>query len=295
MLRREIRDFLQFVRRPTFGPRLPRQPMPALAADWIGSINPRRIMRWVLLLWAVNFLVLGPLAAAVALSGGASHRFNSMVLPWFLALVWAPIMEELMFRLGLRRPGAALWLIPAFTLVVMHGQQFHVGAFMALSLALLVCPRPMRTKKASSVTKLADTAQAMPNHGPAEQHARRAQLSVQGVDTVASPYRPTTPGWQPLLPGVRFGMRWNRRFRRVFPVVFHVATFTFAILHLLNFSLAAVPWWLLPFLVLPQWVTGLVLGWLRVRTGIGASIVAHSLFNAGPLTVVWLMMQTGVS
>ncbi len=265
VLRQELRDFLHFVCRPTFGPRLPRRPMHALAADWVGCLNWRRIVRWVLLLWAVNFLVLGPLAAAAALAGGASHRFNAMVLPWFLALVWAPIMEELMFRLGLRRPGAALWLIPAFALVVFYGRDVYVGIFLVVSLALVAMPRPQPRAASSEDSRAGMLVSRQP-----------------GAD------------WQPLLPGVRFNMRWNRRYRRAFPLVFHVASITFAVLHLLNFSLTNVPWWLLPFLVLPQWVTGLVLGWLRVRTGIGASIAAHSLFNAGPLAVVWLLMQAGL-
>ncbi len=256
-MRAELRDFLRFVRRPTFGPRLPRRPMHALAADWLGCLDLRRIVRWVLLLWAVNFIVLGPLAAAAAMLAGASHRFNAMVLPWFLALVWAPLMEELMFRLGMRRPGAALWLVPAFSLLVIHGRDLYTGIFLAVSLALVALPRP---------------------------HGRGTRPRVA----------PAFP-WLPLLPGVRFSMLWNRRYRRIFPLVFHLASAIFAILHLLNFSLGSMVWWLLPFLVLPQWVTGLVLGWLRVRSGIGASMVAHSLFNAGPLAVVWLMMQAGLT
>ena len=42
-------------------------------------------------------------------------------------------------------------------------------------------------------------------------------------------------------------------------------------------------------LVLPQWATGLVLGWMRVRRGIGAAI-ACALFNGGPVLMIWLLM-----
>lgn len=48
--------------------------------------------------------------------------------------------------------------------------------------------------------------------------------------------------------------------------------------------------WLLPLLVLPQWATGLVLGWMRVRRGIGAAIALHALFNGGPVLMIWLLM-----
>jgi membrane protease YdiL (CAAX protease family) len=48
---------------------------------------------------------------------------------------------------------------------------------------------------------------------------------------------------------------------------------------------------LLPLLVLPQWVTGLVLGWMRVRRGIGASIMLHAMFNGGPLLLIGLILH----
>ncbi|MCY1464048.1 hypothetical protein D9M71_820230 [compost metagenome] len=43
--------------------------------------------------------------------------------------------------------------------------------------------------------------------------------------------------------------------------------------------------------MLPQWLTGLVLGWIRVRRGIGAAILLHSVFNAGPILMIWLVMR----
>lgn len=39
-------------------------------------------------------------------------------------------------------------------------------------------------------------------------------------------------------------------------------------------------------LVLPQCMTGLVLAWLRVRRGMGASIVLHAIFNGGPVLLI---------
>jgi membrane protease YdiL (CAAX protease family) len=62
-------------------------------------------------------------------------------------------------------------------------------------------------------------------------------------------------------------------------------------MHLYNFNLHHTPLWLLPLLVLPQWLTGLVLGWLRVKRGIGASILLHAIFNGGPLLVVLLILR----
>ncbi|CFN63451.1 membrane protein [Bordetella pertussis] len=72
--------------------------------------------------------------------------------------------------------------------------------------------------------------------------------------------------------------------------MFHLVALTFAAVHLNNFSLSQTPVWLLPLLVLPQWATGLVLGWMRVRRGIGAAIALHALFNGGPVLMIWLLM-----
>lgn len=85
--------------------------------------------------------------------------------------------------------------------------------------------------------------------------------------------------------------RLRRAWHRYFGVLVHVSCLVFAAVHLNNFSLHQTPWWLMPFLVLPQWVTGLVLAWMRVRRGVGASMLLHSLFNGGPLLAVWIVIQ----
>ena len=73
--------------------------------------------------------------------------------------------------------------------------------------------------------------------------------------------------------------------------MFHLATLTFAAVHLSNFVFSKTPYWLLPLLVLPQWLTGLALGWMRVRRGIGAAIALHAVFNAGPIVLIWAVMR----
>ncbi|MCK9511196.1 MAG: CPBP family glutamic-type intramembrane protease [Pigmentiphaga sp.] len=247
--RMELADFWRFVRRPRLAPRLPHRAMPALATDWMTGLAFGRILRWVLLLWLVNFLVFGPLAAGIAHRSGAEHRFDPVVLPWMLALVWAPVIEELMFRLGMRRPGAALWLLPAFGALAWFGRSFAAGAFLAVLLAAVACPRPGS--------------------------------------------RATAGGWQPLLPGVRWSWRWNRRYVACFPWVFHGLTAGFAWLHLFNFALGSVPWWTWIFLILPQWFTGLALGWLRVRGGMALAMLVHAGFNAGPMLLLWMFNRMG--
>ncbi|MBV6272897.1 CPBP family intramembrane metalloprotease [Alcaligenaceae bacterium CGII-47] len=99
--------------------------------------------------------------------------------------------------------------------------------------------------------------------------------------------------WMPLWVASAYRLTWAQRVRvrRYYPWLYHLSAIAFAAVHLYNFRLHEMPWLLMPFLVLPQWATGLVLGWIRVRRGIGASILLHSIFNAGPLLVVLLILN----
>lgn len=236
----EMRDFFRCVRRPRLAPRLPGQRSgPGWWTDWFPAVSPWRLLQWALVLWTVNLFVFGPLAVAAAGAGGASHRLNIHAIPWVHALIWAPIVEELVFRHGLRRPVAALFLLPLAVLALFQGP--GVVGLVGLGLFVLACTVPY-------------------------------------VLELRSGTRPMS--WA-----------WRRRVVAFFPWLFHLAALAFAALHLYNFNLGQTPWWFLPLLVLPQWATGLVLGWLRVRRGLGAAIALHALFNAGPLAVVWLVLQ----
>lgn len=76
-------------------------------------------------------------------------------------------------------------------------------------------------------------------------------------------------------------MHW---FRAIFPIPFWLSTLAFATVHLLNFdegNLVA----LLP-LVLPQFILGTMLGYLRVNYGLWSSITLHALHNGLIIAVV---------
>ena len=81
-----------------------------------------------------------------------------------------------------------------------------------------------------------------------------------------------------------------RTYRAWFPWVFHAVTLAFAGLHIKNYIFTDVSWWMLPIMVLPQWFSGLVLGWIRVSRGIGAAILLHAVFNLGPLLMAWALV-----
>lgn len=248
LFRHEWRDFWRFVVKPRLGPRLAGRPLGhGDWLDWFGPVSLSRLLQWAGILWAINLLFLGPIALAAAGAGGAEHRLNLGNIPWLHALLWAPVVEELTFRYGLRQPGRAVWLVPLCVVALLAGPQNHAIVLVAAVVAVCWWPylRGSSTKDAAL----------------------------------------------PLFLRWRFPWRWLCAYRAVFPLMVHGSCLLFAAVHLNNFSLNQTPWWLMPLLVLPQWLTGLVLAWLRVRRGIGASMLLHGIFNAGPLLVVWLVLQ----
>ena len=238
--RREIRQFMLFIRRPRLTPRSPgHRAADGFWGDWFPSVRLSRLLQWALLMWAINMLFLGPIAVMAAGLGGATHRLNLQNIPWLTALLWAPFVEELVFRYGLRRLKHLWWLLPPAIAAMLSGPGLAGGLLVAAFMA--VC------------------------------------------------WVPYGAGW----PMARRPLPWSLRQRYVgaFPWVFHVSSLAFSAVHLYNFNLAQTPVWLLPLLVLPQWVTGMVLGWQRVRHGIGAAIALHAIFNGGPLLLVWLVLR----
>lgn len=91
--------------------------------------------------------------------------------------------------------------------------------------------------------------------------------------------------------GKAWPKQWFKMYVRYFGWVFYGSTLLFASLHLYNFKFGQVAFWILPLLILPQFMTGLVLAWLRVRRGIGASIILHAVFNAGPVLLIMTLMR----
>ncbi len=74
-------------------------------------------------------------------------------------------------------------------------------------------------------------------------------------------------------------------FAAAFPAAFYLTTAIFSLSHISNypaFSVLALP------LILPQLWAGLVLGFVRMRIGLPASILAHMASNAAALAVAQL-------
>jgi len=236
--RDELKDFWRFVKRPSVTPRF-AGPLHgnAWATDWQAGVSFKRLLQWAALLWVVNLFVFGPVAVTAAGLGGSEHRLDIHNIPWLAGMIWAPVVEELAFRYGLRRPVHILWFTPLAFVAVLFGWHAWTAGLVVSILGLawwasLKWPAPL---------------------------AARAPL--------------------------------HRAYNRHFGLVFYVSALGFAAMHLNNFRLGDTPFWLMPALVLPQFFTGLVLGWLRVRQGIGAAIVLHAMFNTGPLLMVALLVS----
>lgn len=83
--------------------------------------------------------------------------------------------------------------------------------------------------------------------------------------------------------------RW---FRAIFPLLFWLSTLAFASIHLLNFDQGNLA--ILVPLVLPQFVLGAILGYLRVHYGLWSSITLHALHNGLILGLVALATASGI-
>lgn len=81
-------------------------------------------------------------------------------------------------------------------------------------------------------------------------------------------------------------MRW---FTALFPGMFWLAASAFALIHIANFSEGSILM-LLP-LVLPQFVLGTLLGYVRVKIGLWSAILLHAAHNATALGIAALAMS----
>jgi len=243
--RDELRDFLRFLLRPKLSPRLPATHH---NNGQLPGISFKRLLQWALALWAINLLVMGPIALTAAQLGGVQHRMDLTTLPWLHALIWAPLVEELVFRYGLRQPVRALWLLPFALPALLMGPGSYPALLLTIGILLCVWL-----------------------HG----RDRHTPGNTNDAHLIT---------WMPAL-------RWHKTYCRHFGWIMHASCLVFAAMHLYNFALNAMPWWLMPLLVTPQWVTGLALAWQRTRRNLPTAVILHALFNAAPLLLVFTALK----
>ncbi|WP_169630310.1 CPBP family intramembrane glutamic endopeptidase [Flavobacterium sp. ASW18X] len=84
-----------------------------------------------------------------------------------------------------------------------------------------------------------------------------------------------------------FFRKWSR-----FKYVFYLLSFLFGIMHMFNYQNYDDALWFAPLLVAPQLVTGIFLGYARIKLGLLYSIALHALFNGilvGPFLFIKLI------
>ena len=237
----DLKAFWAFVKRPSFGPRIANG---RRGDGWWSDLKVhtpfKLLLKWAFFLWLLNIGFLAPIAIGVAESLGAKHQI-SLDIPYLflLATFWAPIVEELLFRYGLRRPKLILLVVPVMIYVLHNGPN-------TLSVALVVL--------LSFLLFLFD-------------------LWRQTGEEYALPYK------------------WRRYYRQWFPLIFHVSVLSFAAMHLMNYQFGDNLTWLVPLLILPQWVTGLVVAWMRIRDSMDCAVLMHAIFNGGPILLMLLLSQ----
>lgn len=82
-------------------------------------------------------------------------------------------------------------------------------------------------------------------------------------------------------------------YRSIFPALFWLSAIGFGLIHLLNYPEEGVLLLALP-LVIPQFVLGTILGYVRVHYGLWTAIVLHALHNGFALSVAALAMESGM-
>lgn len=89
------------------------------------------------------------------------------------------------------------------------------------------------------------------------------------------------------LPGGR--VRRARQFSQRYVVWFWVYTLAFGLVHISNYQPEAGQWLWLPLLVVPQTITGVLLGYLRIRGGLFSAMLAHFVHNlVAVVLLAWL-------
>lgn len=85
----------------------------------------------------------------------------------------------------------------------------------------------------------------------------------------------------------------QRKWRKHYQVFFYSMAAFFAFVHIYNFEISTAVWLLLPFLVLPQLILGLLLGYMRVRYGLLWSMYLHGVHNLIFVGVsLWVINET---
>ena len=166
---------------------------------------------------------------------------KNILLVIFLALIWAPISEELSFRLILKYSPFRFSFSVGFLLVLFY--QIILSLFPAVTAAL--------------PPWLAD---------PTVWQALAHYVLFVGASGFGFGY---------LLKKSTDSKFIEKLYSKNFPWLFYALTTFFAFLHFFNYTDIKQIWFLAPIIVLPQFILSLNLGFIRVNYGLRWSILTH--------------------
>lgn len=118
---------------------------------------------------------------------------------------------------------------------------------------------------------------------------QRFNLSTMGAALVLLPLLALLAGY---LGSKRLRLHTALLWRRHYGLVFYAFTALFALMHLLNYNLDHVPCFMLPVLLLPQFVGGISLGYTRLRLGFGWAVAHHAFHNAVALLMIFAYLTS---
>ena len=244
-IKRALKDYLSFLRYPTFDYKRDQ------------PLEMSMILKIYGVIYVFMILMMAPISHVMDMEN-IPHAMEQVmkdmggVTLFFLVAILVPFLEELIFRLHLRyKPLIFLYMMLLFS-------TFLFFAFEDIS-----------TYHVHDMTKVPDLLrQKFGQYGPFLGFVFISFLVYLFFDKAKESF--------------------ERLFVDNFGLVFHLSAVIFAAVHIFNFEIDPNKWFLIPLLVMPQFILGLYLGYLRVRNNLWVSIFIHGLNNAIPILLFGL-------
>jgi hypothetical protein len=173
----------------------------------------------------------------------------------FLAFIWAPITEEITFRMWLRFSPFKLGFSLAFVLLLLIKITINIVGNTADFV-------PKELFGNTSFLGAASTAGFVLFFGLLFSLLFKKKLKVEKVKSFYS---------------------------KNFTSLFFLSATAFALMHLFNYPSLSENWFLAPLLVVSQFISGFFLGFVRMRYGLQWAMTYHSIFNIAAATPILLI------
>lgn len=240
-----LRDFFSFLAKPDYDGQSIRKKLPGKLRDTFR-------------LWSFGIVVAGGLSLLASFfidKAGYDPSQNTVIDLFFsqpfyvvilMVFVWAPVTEELTFRLGLKYSPYRLSFTAGFVIIV-------VASFLAESIPEIREWVVGALSGLSTVGRLA------------------AYLGIVTVIGIL-----LGRWWSYKLPHKRI----SRFYRKHFALLFYLSSVVFGLVHIFNYYNLDQFWYLFPLLVIPQTIFGIIFAYIRVYYGLIWAIFSHFIHNA---------------